>query len=108
MSARRLSNTDVFQPVTVQARATRLSLPASEVRIRKNGIEFRSQTAIAPWTEMTVELETPTRWRKFHSTGVVVACSGNRHAGFQVCMVFTGLSRHAQLRLNSLADSALA
>jgi hypothetical protein len=108
MSARRLGNTDVFRPVTVQAQATRLSLPAGAVRFRKNGIEFHSQTAIAPWTEMTVELATPTRSRRFHSTGVVVACSGNRHAGFQVCMIFTSLSRHAQACLDSLAHSALA
>jgi hypothetical protein len=108
MSARKLGNTDVFQPVTVQAQATRLSLPASAVRFRKNGIEFHSRTPLALWTEMTVDLQAPTEARKFHSTGVVVACNGNRHTGFDVSVLFTSLSRQAQARLSFLADSALA
>jgi len=36
---------------------------------------------------------------------VVVACHGDRHSGFLVSMVFTGLSRQAQARLTSLAYS---
>jgi hypothetical protein len=108
MSARKLGHTDVFQPVKVQSQTTRLRLPASAVRIHRNGIEFRSQMSIAPWTEMTLDLRTPLDSRKFHSTGVVVACNGNRHTGYQVSVLFTSLSRQAQARLSSLADSALA
>jgi hypothetical protein len=108
MSARKLGSTDVFQPVTVQSRATRLSLPASAVRFRRNGVEFHSQAPLALWTEMTVELQPPADHRKFHSNGVVVACHGSRHTGYDVSVLFTGLSRQAQARLSSLADSALA
>jgi hypothetical protein len=107
MSARKLGNSDVFQPFTVQSHTTRLSLPASAVRFRKNGIEFCSQNAIAPWTEMTVDLQTPLASKRFHSTGVVVACHGNRHEGYVVSLLFTNLSRQAQARLNSLAHSTL-
>ncbi len=108
MSARKLGHTDILGPVTVHAPATKLDLPASAVRIRKNGIEFRSQTAFAPWTEMTVALEAPGSSTKLQCTGVVVACSGGRHEGYAVSMVFTSLSRQAQARLNSLAYSRLA
>ena len=108
MSARKLSNTELLPPVTVQSQTTRLSLLASTVRIRKNGIEFRAESPIPVWTEMTVSLETPLDPKKLNCTGVVVACTGNRHAGYSVSMVFTSLSRQAQARLNLLAFSTLA
>jgi hypothetical protein len=34
-----------------------------------------------------------------------VSCNGNRHAGYMVSMLFTGLSKQAQSRLNTLAYS---
>lgn len=105
MSARKVGNEELFQPVTVHAQATRLSLSAGDISIRKNGIEFRSGNAIPAWTEMTVELQTPVEPKKLHCTGVVVACTGNRHAGYVVSMLFTNLSRQSQARLNSLVYS---
>ena len=103
MSAHKVTNPELFQPVTVQAQTTRLDLPARAVRIRKNGIEFRSETAIQVWTEMTVAMQTPSDSRKVNFTGVVVACNGQRHAGFVVSLLFTSLSKQAQARLNSMA-----
>jgi len=102
MSARRIRN-DLLQPLAVQARTTQLDLPASAVRIRKNGIEFRSENEIPAWTEMTVAMQTPLDSKKLNFTGVVVACNGNRHTGYTVSMVFTSVSKQAQARLNSLA-----
>ena len=102
MSARRIS-TDSFQPITVQARTTQLDLPASAVRIRKNGIEFRSEKEIPAWTEMTVAMQTPPDSKKLNFSGVVVACSGNRHLGYTVSMLFTNVSKQVQARLNTLA-----
>jgi hypothetical protein len=103
MSARKIANPELFQPVTVQAQTTRLDLPANAVRIRKNGIEFRSDAVIPVWTEMTVAMQTPSDSRKVNFTGVVVACNGNRHAGYMVSLLFTSLSKQAQARLNSMA-----
>jgi hypothetical protein len=102
MSARRIGH-DLFQPLAVQARTTQLELPASAVRIHKNGIEFRSENEIPAWTEMTVSMQTPLDSKKVNFTGVVVACNGNRHSGYAVSMVFTSVSKQAQARLNSLA-----
>lgn len=79
--------------------AQMLTLPSDAVRIRKNGIEFRNPTAITPWTEMTVTLEGPTPAKKVNFTGVVVACSGDRHAGYTVSMLFTHVTRLSQARL---------
>ncbi|MHB8519838.1 MAG: hypothetical protein ACYDH9_03680 [Limisphaerales bacterium] len=105
MSATKLDTSGVFQPVTVQARETQITLPASTIHVRKNGIEFRSNAPLPVWTEMTVAWQYRGATRKSHCTGVVVACQGNRHTGYAVSMVFMNLSRQLQDRLTSLADS---
>jgi hypothetical protein len=102
MSARKITNPELFQPVVVQAQTTRLDLPAHAVRIRKNGIEFRSTESIPVWAEMTVAMQTPADSKKVNFTGVVVACNGNRHSGYLVSLLFTSVSKQAQARLNSL------
>ena len=108
MSARKLETIGSLQQITVEARQTRLTLAPDAVRIRKNGIEFRSTAPFSPWTEMTITLECPRESGKIHCTGVVVASTGNRHSGYHVSMVFTDLSKQSQARLNSLAYSSLA
>ena len=108
MSARKADGTHLFHPITVQSSATRLDLSASALTFRKNGIEFRTGEAIPVWTEMTVSLQTPGDIKRFNCTGVIVACNGSRHTGYLVSMVFTNLSRQAQLRLHNLAYSPLA
>lgn len=105
MSARKIEASGAFSPVIVQARQTRLSLAPDEVRIRRNGVEFRSATPIATWKEMTVTLQSTRDAGRVHCTGVVVACNGNRHGGYTVSMVFTSLSKQSQARLNLLAYS---
>ena len=108
MSARKIAGAELSQPVTVQSSTTQLTLPATAVRVRKNGIEFHSDTQIPAWTEMTISLETPLEPKKFECTGVVVACTGNRHAGYEVSMIFPTMTPHAKARLDLLAYSTLA
>ena len=104
MSARKI---DVSHPPSLTARPVHcLTLPADAVRIRKSGIEFRAAHPIAPWTEMTVSLQCPHEAKKLHCTGVVVACEGNRHAGYLISLLFTDLSPQSQARLSSLAFAA--
>ena len=108
MSTSKLDTSGVFQPVTVLGDQTAFSLPPAAVRIRKNGIEFRSPTPIPLWTEMTVALQSPGDTKKLHCTGIVVACNGNRHTGYAVSMLFLNLSRQSQERLSLMAHSRLA
>jgi hypothetical protein len=107
MSARRIESPGSFQQVTVEARQTRLSLSPNSVVVHKNGIEFRSATPFAEWTEMTMTLQSPGDGGKVHCSGVVIACTGNKHAGYHVSMVLTGLSKQAQARLTTIADAQL-
>lgn len=106
MSARKL-HSSVASPskhLTLEGRQTRLELPPESVKIHPNGIEFFSTSSFPLWAEMTLALECP-REGKVNCSGVVVSCQGSRHAGYRVSLVFTGLSRQAQARLNALAYS---
>jgi hypothetical protein len=103
MSSSKFDSSGVFQPVTLRAQTTELNLHAGDVRFHKNGIEFRTANPIPVWTEMTVSLQSVDDPRKVNSTGVIVACNGNRHSGYKVSMVFTHLTRQAQQRLGLLA-----
>ena len=107
MSARKIDSSGSFhQNVTLEARQARLSLSSDSVIIHRNGIEFRSPTAFSPWTEMTLTLQSQRDGGKVHCAGVVISCTGNKHAGYHVSMVFTSLSKQAQARLSSMAHSA--
>jgi hypothetical protein len=107
MSARKIVNTGSEQHVSVEARQARLSLSPGAVIIHKNGIEFRSATAFAPWTEMTVALQSPQDNGRVNCSGVVIACTGNKHTGYHISMVFTGMSKQAQARLSTMALAPL-
>src|SRR5580765_3834523 len=108
MSARIAEIASSFHHVTVEARQTRLSLSPGSVIIHKNGIEFRSSTPFSPWTEMTLTLRSQRDQSKVNCSGVVISCTGNRHTGYHVSMVFTGLSKQAQARLSLMAFSQLS
>lgn len=108
MSARRIESAGSLHHVTVEARQARLSLSADSVIISKNGIEFRSSTAFSPWTEMTMTLQSARGEGRVHCNGVVIACTGNKHTGYHVSMVFTNLSKQALARLNGLAFAQLS
>jgi hypothetical protein len=101
MSARKVEISNPI-PVTLDARPTRLTLSENSVVLHKNGIEFRSVTAFSPWAEMTIALQSP-RGGKVNCTGVVISCTGNKHAGYHVSLVFTGLSKVAEARLSAMA-----
>jgi len=110
MSARKLEGIGASpnqQHVTVQARQSRLTLAPAAVAIHKGGIEFRSQTAFPRWVEMTVTLQSPSDGSKVNCSGVVVDCTGNKHAGYHISMVFTGLTKQAEARLSAMAYASL-
>src|ERR1700679_3680487 len=100
MSAKRFVNGNAFdKPVTVEARQAKLELSADTVSIHKSGIEFRSPTPFNEWSEMTVSLQSPVDGSNFSANGVIVACTGTKHAGYHVSMIFTEMSSQAQTRL---------
>ena len=107
MSARNIAGAGSLQQLTVEARQTRLCLSPDSVIIHRNGLEFRSATPFAEWTEMTMTLRSPGDGGKVHCTGVVISCTGNKHTGYHVSMVLTGLSRQAQARLSTMAYAPL-
>jgi hypothetical protein len=106
MSARKAVNNSPVNHVTLEGRQARLALSPHSVVFHKSGIEFRSTTPFTPWTEMTLTMQSPQDHGRLHCTGVVIACTGNKHSGYHVSMIFTGLSKHAEERLSSMAAFA--
>ncbi len=82
-----------------------MTLTPHSIVFHKNGIEFRTPTALSPWAEMTLTLQSPFGAGKLHCNGVVIACSGNKHTGYHVSMVLTGLSKQAEARLTEMVSS---
>ncbi len=108
MSAKKFVSGGSFdKPMTVVARQAKLELSADTVSIHKSGIEFRSPQPFTEWSEMTVSLQSPLDGSKFSSNGVIVACAGNKHAGYHVSMLFTDMTPQAQARLVAMARSPL-
>lgn len=104
MSAKKFVSGQLLpKPVTVVARQASLELSADTVSIHKSGIEFRSPTAFKEWSEMTVTLQSPLDGSRLSANGVIVACSGNKHLGFHVSMLFTDLTPQTAARLGALA-----
>jgi hypothetical protein len=103
MSARKSPETTFSGSATSRGNQLCLTLPAHAVKVRKNGIEFRSYEPIDTWTEMNLTLEVPGGSSKLDCTGVIVACNGNRHTGYLISMLFTNLSRAAQAQLQLMA-----
>ena len=54
---------------------------------------------------MTLTLQSPVDHAKIHCSGVVISCTGNKHSGYHVSMVFTGLSKQAEARLTAMAHA---
>jgi len=103
MSARKISSVGALgQHVTVEARQASLTLSPEAVSIRRGGIEFRSAKSFPRWVEMTLTIKSPHDGATVNCTGVVVDCTGNKHAGYHVSMVFTSMSKQAELQLNNL------
>ncbi len=103
MSARKINVSNTLQQVTVEARQARLALSPDAVVIHKAGIEFRSAMPFPRWVEMTVTLRSPQDGGKVNCSGVVIDCTGSKHTGYHVSMVFTGMSKQAAARLTTMA-----
>jgi hypothetical protein len=63
-------------------------------------------TPFSTWTEMTLTLQSPRDGAKVHCSGVVISCTGNKHASYHISMVFTGMSKQAEARLSVLASDS--
>ena len=91
MPASRIDGWCFPSPLVVETGADRLHVPGDSVRLRRNGVEFRSPRPFELWTEMTVSLDTLGCDTPAEGTAVVVACEGNRHQGFAVSVLFLDL-----------------
>jgi hypothetical protein len=105
MKTTKLDTSGVFEPVKVTNNELELSLPTHSVHIRNNGIEFLSSKEVPMWTELNVDLQAATEDGRIQCTGIVVGCSGNKHNGYVVSIIFMGITPEAQERLTTLVEA---
>ena len=103
MKSSKLDTSGVFDSAT--AKEMEFSLPNHSVNVGKNGISFLSAKAVPLWSELTLDLQSASQNEKIHCRGYVVACNGNKHAGYVVSITFTDVSPDAQERLSHLAQT---
>jgi hypothetical protein len=103
MSARKAEPGSITHQVTLDAPQKQLHLSPSSIVLRKSGIEFRSPSSFPSWTEVTLTLCSPFDGGKIRCNGVVISCTGNKHAGYHISMLFTNLSKQAEARLSAMA-----
>jgi hypothetical protein len=104
MSAKKVSNPGILgNSVKLAGRSATLDLSAEKLTIHKNGIEFRSPSPFTEWSEMTVSLQSPVDGSHLSCHGIVVACTGTKHAGFHIAMLFTGMTPQAEKQLGEIA-----
>jgi hypothetical protein len=89
--------------VSVTGREAALTLSSDKVSVHKNGIEFRSPAPFTEWSEMTVALQSPLDGSRLSCHGVVVGCTGSKHSGYHVSMLFTGITPQAEKQLGAMA-----
>ena len=105
MSARKVSSTSSIRSnAAIPAREAQLTLTEDNVVICRGGIEFRSPNSFAPWTEMTIAIRAFDN-QVVNCSGVVIGCTGSKHQGYHVSMVFTGITEKAQEQLAAIAQS---
>ena len=110
MSAAQLDDSNAFDsadgPRMDSSQVLHLS-PANTL-IRNNGLQFHYHQEIPAFTEMAVNLHDPADGAEIRGTGIVVACSGDRHKGYEVSLLLLNLSPAHRARLGVLAYSHLA
>ena len=107
MSTSKLDDSGCFDPASDPSNPQHLCLALGAVRFRANGIEFGSRDPLPVWTEMTVQLKPSAGYEDVACTGVIVACEGNRHLGYQISMVLMNLTPKAEEQLRTLSHAGL-
>jgi len=106
MSAKKLAGINAFSAsVSVASHDSKLELSTDSVSVHRNGIEFRSPTSFKEWSEMTVALVSPRDGSRVSCHGVIVGCAGNKHTGYHISMVFTGLTSQTERQITAIARS---
>ncbi|MCP5518118.1 MAG: PilZ domain-containing protein [Verrucomicrobiales bacterium] len=108
MTTSKVDTSGVFDRPATGCGEARFLLPTHQVAFRKSGIEFLSHEAVPLWKEVTVELQSPVDRQPLEATGVVVDCTGNRHTGYVVSLIFLEMTPGCERRLARWAESATA
>jgi hypothetical protein len=102
MATSKLDRSGAFETPACESPTTQLALPANQVVVRKNGLEFISPNPVPTWIELNVDLQSAEKESRVRGTGIVVDCVGTPHSGYLVSLIFLDLSREAQRSLTQM------
>lgn len=102
MTTPKLDKTDGPPPASRRGHI-HLRLSENEVLIRRSGLEFLSVKPVPLWAEVTVDLRSPQASRPLRAEGVVVDCTGSRHSGYTISVLFLALPAQSEHHLRELA-----
>ena len=103
MKTTKLDKSGMFEPLTVRSNEIEFTLPPEAVNVRSNDVEFLANQELPVWSELTIDLKSPSSNEPIHCNGIVVGSSGSRHSGFVISILFVGLDPEAQSQVESLA-----
>ena len=103
MKTTKLDKSGVFEPLTVRSNEIEFNLPPEAVNVRSNGVEFLAKQELPVWSELTIDLKSPSSNEPIHCNGIVVESSGSRHSGFVISILFVGLDPEAQSQVETVA-----
>lgn len=96
MPASRFDLPNGVNPVRVSGKDFQLDLGLESLVARRNGIEFKSDNPLPIWRELNVVLHTDQDSPPHRCNGIVVSCTGDRHLGYSICLLFLNLPPSAE------------
>lgn len=106
MTTSKLLPTASFGSALAAREPVHLRLSATEVVVRKNGLEFLSSQPLPLWAEVTVDVRSGAADRPLAGTGVVVDCAGNHQSGYVISLLLLDLSAQGQQHLEQLVRAS--
>ena len=59
MKTTKLDKSGMFEPLTVRSNEIEFTLPPEAVNVRSNGVEFLANQELPVWSELTIDLKSP-------------------------------------------------
>lgn len=108
MKAAKADRSGTFDHITLNLAHAPTVVRPRGFHLSPRGMTFRSDRRLAPWTEVEVEVEVPgdgQKRRAIRCAGIVVQCEpAQRHAGYDITLLFLELNKRAFADLNKISQ----
>lgn len=108
MSSAKKDTSGAINSIALQLGQKKASIVGNTFQLKPNGVTFKSDAALPPWTEVDMELQLPTRKptsasaNKIGCRGVVVHCKKQPKGGvYDVALLFCDVTPSTQQKLRA-------